>query len=202
MTTHPEDDIGSLERARKRLYEPGVPMHAYTRAACRFWRNSSLPHTWEEPLVQRVPLAAGSGGCVSPGIFFTVAFLFFLVSLGIAGYFFYYGGNSVSMDKIAMDIQGPTTIAGGDTVPLSLTITNKNSVAIENATIEIDFPNGTRDAANVLTAYPRYTENLGTIPSGAAVTRSIKVIIFGGTGAALACRFLFPSAPPIPTPFL
>ena len=86
--------------------------------------------------------------------FLIIAFLFFLVSLGIAGYVFYAGSNSVSVDKVTVDVQGPTTIAGGDTVPLSLTITNKNAVAIDNATIEIDFPNGTRDAANVLTAYP------------------------------------------------
>jgi hypothetical protein len=119
------------------------------------------------------------------GIFFIVAFLFFLVSLGVAGYFLYYGGNAVSVNKIAIDIQGPTTIAGGDTVPLSLTITNTNSVAIENATLEINFPDGTRNATDVLNAYPRFIENLGTIASGATVTRSVKVILFGGEGEML-----------------
>jgi hypothetical protein len=120
------------------------------------------------------------------GVFFAGAFVFFLVALGIAGYFFYFGGNTVSADKISVDIQGPTTIAGGDTVPLSLTITNKNATPIENATVEIDFPSGTRNAADVLSAYPRYIENLGTIASGATVTRSIQVILFGGAGQALA----------------
>jgi hypothetical protein len=119
------------------------------------------------------------------GTFFIVAFVFFLVSLGISGYFFYFGGNSVSVDKVAVAIQGPSAIAGGDTVPLALTITNKNSVAIENATIEIDFPNGTRDGNNVLSAYPRYSENLGTLAPGATVTRSVKVVLFGGAGETL-----------------
>jgi hypothetical protein len=188
MTTHPEDDIGSLERARKRLYEPGIPMrdvHAPLAAP----RARSLPHGWEEPL-QSVR-HTGKRRMHLAGIFFTVAFLFFLASLGIAGYFLYYGGNAVSINNIAIDIEGPTTVAGGDTVPLSLTITNKNSVAIQNATIEIDFPNGTRNAADITNAYPRYTENLGTIPSGGTVTRSIKVIMFGGTGAALALPVSF-----------
>ena len=120
------------------------------------------------------------------GTFFVVAFLFFLASLGVAGYFFYFGSNTVSVDKVAVEVQGPTTIAGGDTVPLTLTITNKNSVAIENATIEVNFPNGTRSATDVLSAYPRYSENLGTIASGATVTRSVKVIMFGGAGEELS----------------
>jgi hypothetical protein len=119
-------------------------------------------------------------------VFLGGAFVFFLISLAVAGYFFYSGGNSVSVDKIMVDVQGPTTIAGGDIVPLSITVTNKNPTAIDNATIEIDFPDGTRSADNVLQAYPRYTENLGTLASGAAVTRSVKAVIFGGTGQALA----------------
>ena len=119
------------------------------------------------------------------GVFFVVATIFFLVALSVAGYFFYFGGNVVSVDKVSVEIQGPTTIAGGDTVPLSLTITNRNPTAIENATIEIDFPNGTRDAANMLKTYPHYIENLGTLPSGASVTRSVKAVLFGGAGQAL-----------------
>ena len=188
MTTHPEDDIGSLERARKRLYEPNVsPRDVYTPLAVSGGR--SLPHQWKEPL-QRIR-HSGKRRMHLAGMFFAVAFLFFLVSLGLVGYLLYFGGNAVSINNIAIDIQGPTTIAGGDTVPLSLTITNKNSVAIQNATIEIDFPSDTRNAADVTTAYPRYTENLGTIPSGGAVTRSVKVIMFGGTGAALSLPVSF-----------
>lgn len=188
MTTHPEDDTGSLERARKRLYESGVSAQD-VRAPFLASREQSLPHTWEDS--PRIVRTNGKRRMRFAGIFFIVAFIFFLASLGIAGYFLYYGGNAVSIDKIAIDMQGPTNIAGGDTVPLSLTITNKNSVAIQNATIEIDFPDGTRDAANVMTAYPRYTENLGTIPSGGSVTRSIKVIMFGGSGASLTLPISF-----------
>jgi len=115
-----------------------------------------------------------------------IAVVFFVVALSVAGYFFYFGGNAVSVDKITLDIQGPTTIAGGDTVPLSLTITNKNPVAIENATIEIDFPNGTRNADNLLQTYPHYIENIGTLESGATVTRSVKAVLFGGAGQSLS----------------
>ncbi len=182
MLSRPEDDISSLEKARKRLYEQGVSSPA-SRPLARS-KERSLPHAWEENPLQNIP-HPGKRHVRLASIFLIIAFIFFIISLGATGYFLYYGGNSVSVDKIAVDIQGPTTIAGGDTVPLSLAITNKNPVAIENATIEIDFPNGTLSANGTLTPDPRYVENIGTIASGATVTRSIKAIIFGGQGQAL-----------------
>jgi hypothetical protein len=143
-----------------------------------------LPHAWEDEPLQNMP-HSGQRHVRLAGVFLIVAFIFFIISLAAAGYFFYYGGNSVSVDKVTINTQGPTAIAGGDIVPLSLTITNNNPVSIENAAIEIDFPNGTLSADGSLRAYPRYTENLGTLASGATITRSIKVIIFGGQGQAL-----------------
>lgn len=189
MPQFPEDDTGSLERARERLYEPeGSPR---ARPPLAVSDRRALPHTWEEDPLQRLVPHQGKQHVRLAGTFFVVAFLFFLVSLGIAGYVFFVGGNSVSVDKIALDIQGPTAIAGGDIVPLSLTITNKNAVAITDATIEIDFPNGTRNAADVLAAYPRYIENLGTLASGASVTRSVKAVVFGGAGQTLVLPVSF-----------
>lgn len=182
MPPRPEDDIGSLEEARKRLYEPETIVDIHRPLAVQ--GDRSLPHGWESRPLESTPYR-GERHVRLAGIFFVVAFVFFIISLGAVGYFFYFGGNSVSMDKITVDITGPTTIAAGDTVPLSLTITNRNPVSIENSTIEIDLPNGTRSADGTLSAYPRYVENLGTLASGATVTRSIKVIIFGGAGQAL-----------------
>lgn len=182
MPPQSEDDTGSLEKARKRLYEPGDIRDIRPPLAVSDRRT--MPHAWERAPLEETP-HRGERHIRLAGIFFTVAVIFFFVSLGIAGYFFYFGGNTVSVDKVTVDIQGPTTIAGGDVVPFSLTITNKNPVAIDNATIEVEFPSGTRSADNVLAAYPRYTENLGLLASGATVTRSIKAVVFGGAGQTL-----------------
>lgn len=184
MSQSPEDDTGSLERARERLYIPGVKMHD-VRAPMAASDGASLPHSWKDDSIPDTLPHSRVRQVHAASIFFIVSFIFFLVSLGGVGYFFYFGGNSVSIDKITIDIQGPTTIAGGDTVPLSLTITNKNVVAIENATIEIDFPSSTRSATDVLSPYPRYTETLGTLASGATITRSVKAVMFGGEGQSL-----------------
>jgi hypothetical protein len=182
MPPQSENDTSSLERARKRLYSPvDIPRARPTLARSG---KREMQHAWEEDAVKPIP-HQGERRVHLAGVFFIVAVIFFIGALAVAGYFFYFGGNVVSVDKITIDIQGPSTIAGGDTVSFSLSITNKNPTAIHDATIEIDFPSGTRDATNVLTAYPHYIEDLGTIESGATVTRTVKAVIFGGVGQSL-----------------
>lgn len=183
MPPLPEDDTGALEKARKRLYEP-APV-AQARAPLTVSGERVVPHAWEEENILSNIAHRGKRHVRLAGVFFVISFVFFLGALAVAGYFFYFGGNAVSVDKVTISIQGPTTINGGDTVPLSLTITNKNPVAIEHASIEIDFPDGTRNADNMQSAYPRYIEDLGQLASGATVTRSIKAVVFGGAGQAL-----------------
>lgn len=191
MPSRPEDnDTGSLERARERLYEPDAVIHDI-RAPFSSSDKQSLPHLWKEDSLSVALLRHGGRHVRFAGIFFVAALLFFLISLASVGYFFYYGGNSVSVDNIDISVQGPTTISSGDTTPLSFTVTNKNSVAIENAVIEIDFPSGTRKADDVLIAYPRYVEDLGTLASGATITRSVKAVLFGGTGENLSVPISF-----------
>lgn len=173
------ENLGSLEKARERLYSrEQEPEHEDESLASA---KRTLPHGWgDEPLApRRKPLHPH---VKMAGYFFIGAFLFFLLALAAAGYFFYLGGNAVSVNNVQVDIQGPTSIAGGDTVPLSIAVTNKNSVAISNATIDIAFPPGTRNADNLYVDYPRYTENLGTIDSGQTATRSLKVVLFGSAG--------------------
>jgi hypothetical protein len=119
-------------------------------------------------------------------VFFLVALAFAVVAGGIALLILFTGSTSVSTDNITLATQGPTSIAAGDTVPLSLAITNKNVVALQDATLEIDFPPGTVSATDETQSYPRYTEDLGTIAPGATILRSVKAVIFGSTGASLS----------------
>lgn len=188
------DDTGSLGQMRASLYSPRSTKRE--RAPLAMARDRSFPHEWkeEEKSTKETQLPephTRHHSMRTATIFLSIAVFFFFVSLVIAGYFFYFGSNSVSVDKVAINVQGPTTIAGGDTVPLSITIINKNPVTIDNATIEIDFPTGTRNAENVLSAYPRYIENVGTLAPGATITRSVKAVIFGGAGQTVALPISF-----------
>ncbi|MSU74207.1 hypothetical protein EXS57_00305 [Candidatus Kaiserbacteria bacterium] len=188
MTPPLEDETSSLEHAREHLYKATKESHPHPLLTDPEKRE--LPHTWEQEHASVLPLHKVRHVRFA-GIFFIVALLFFIIATSVAGYIFFIGGNSVSVDKITVDVIGPKTIAGGDVVPLSLTITNRNSVAIENVVIEIEFPNGTRDAVDMMKAYPRYIENVGKIAPGESVTRSVKAVVFGGAGQTLTLPISF-----------
>ncbi|HET9641677.1 MAG TPA: hypothetical protein VFP46_02415 [Candidatus Paceibacterota bacterium] len=178
----PQDDLGSLERARERLYKADAPKTE--RSGIRPEEQSGVPHAWQERLLARIPHEERHVRVA--GLFFIAAVLFFFFALIVAGYLFIFGGNAVSVDKVSIDVQGPTTISGGDTVPLSLIITNRNSATLQDATLEIDYPPGTRDASNLNQAEPNYTEKLGNIGSGASVTRTVKAVMFGNAGQSVS----------------
>lgn len=181
----PQDDLSLLQRARERLYSPkGFEIKPQNSLESR---ERSLPHEWEkEPLqAAKVLSSAGPRHVRLASLFLIGASVFFVLALFIAGYLVYFGGNSVSVNNISVVMQGPTTIAGGDTVPLTLAITNRNPVTIEDAVLEIAFPEGTRNADNVLKPYPRYLETIGTLRSGETITRSIRAVVFGGAGENL-----------------
>jgi hypothetical protein len=188
LPTPPEDDVGSLEKARERLYQPGSE-HAASRKPLLPSNLRSLPHQWKETLLP--PTLVGPKRHVRLAtIFLVAAAAFFVVALIVAGLLLVMGGTSVSADKISIEMEGPTSITGGDTVPLSITIINRNPAAVKNATIKIDFPSGTKHSETGA-PYPHYSETIGDLPSGGRVTRSVKAVIFGASGQVLSLPISF-----------
>ncbi len=184
-----EEEVGALEQARKRLYDiepmPKEQRHPLSGAGAH-----AAPPAWQDIPEVAEAAAPPKKQRNAAGIFFGIAIGFFVLSAGVAAYLFYFGGNSVSPNKITMEIQGPTSIAGGEAIPLSLKLVNRNPVALENASIEIDFPPNARNASNTQEALPRYTEQIGSIASGATLTRSIKAVLFGGKGDVITLPIL------------
>ncbi|HUQ30088.1 MAG TPA: hypothetical protein VM103_01050 [Candidatus Paceibacterota bacterium] len=183
-----EDTRSALERARERLYSTQSTPVDVRDQELHAPQAPELPHVWEtsqeKPLIhtRHVHLAA---------IFFGITLSFFVLAAGVAAYLLYFGGNTVSVNNVAISVQGPSTIAGGDTVPLQITITNRNPAPVTHATIDVTFPSGTRSFENVFQDYPRYAEDLGTIAPGQTVTRSLKAIIFGQEGEAVSIPVSF-----------
>ena len=136
-----EDDTGSLERARKRLYETERSFAKSARAAHRLPENArSL--TNGRKAAPKILRSSRKAAHASRGYIFAVAFIFFLfrsVSRAI---------SSITEAIRSRWIKLPLIPGSDQPLPAAirfrslLTITNKNSVAIENATIEIDFPDG------------------------------------------------------------
>lgn len=170
------EELSSLERVRQRLYDP----HQAT--------------TFEEPHLRERPIERSRGWehlktvqeeaehMAGPARFFIVALIFFVLTAGGAVFYLLYGGRSVSTNNVDITVQGPITISSGDTVPLLITIQNRNPVAMHASGITIEFPDGTKSPDDPNTPLTSYTEDLGDIDSGAKIERTVRATVFGSEG--------------------
>ena len=107
------------------------------------------------------------------------AIIFFVLASGFALYKFFVGGNLISGDNIDIAVQGPISVAGGDTLPLNINVQNKNNVNLQVVELKIVYPDGTRSPDDLSAPLTRYDEVLGDINVGKSVSRLIKAVIFG-----------------------
>src|SRR3989344_1217140 len=112
------------------------------------------------------------------------ALLFFIVSAGFALYTFYGGLNVISADNVSIDVIGPITVAGGEEFTFEVALANNNTVPLENTTLVINFPEGTRDPTRLKEEMPRYREVLGSVASGEIFHRTVKAVIYGEEDSA------------------
>ncbi|MFZ1987857.1 MAG: hypothetical protein WAV21_02375 [Minisyncoccia bacterium] len=185
----PKEETSALERMRSKLYTPGGKTGFADEKIST--RSQSIPRGWNQepssPLArlvqkQKLPLALK---------FLIAAGIFFLIAGGVAFYFLVLGGRSVSTTNIDISVKGPTTIAGGDTVPLEITIKNRNPVVISASGFSVIFPDGTRASDDVTKAYDRYTDSLGDIPPGEQVTRTVRAVLFGSQNQVVTIPIKF-----------
>lgn len=182
----PEQDT-PLERLRKRLYAPppvdtpkldalplrGVPSHG------------GWSHDDQMPVLpQKPPLA--------PSVVFLLTSVGFFVIAGIVAFaLLLTGGRSVSTDNIEIIVEGPTTISGGDTLSLLVTVRNRNPVMVTRGSLSLVFPEGTYAAEDSGTPLTHYVEDIGDIPAGAEVKRTIRASVFGNEDQRISIPITF-----------
>ena len=179
----PEDNLSSLERVRRRLYS-NKPVEETTNSVLSQKPKESTKGWDRLKTVQALKVEARHMS--APAKFFVAALAIFLLTASIAVLYVVYGGPTVSANNVLMQTQGPTTIASGDTVPLLISIDNKNPVTLRDATLTITFPEGTRSADNPETPLPNIVESLGDIPAGGHVERTIRATVFGSENQSLS----------------
>jgi hypothetical protein len=110
---------------------------------------------------------------------FGLSLVFFLVTLGIAGYYFVGGENQVTCANLDIQVSGPQTIASGKELNLQIELINKNTVPIRNTVLELEYPEGARSAQDASFGLPTSREQIGTIETQERVRSAAQVILFG-----------------------
>ncbi len=108
-----------------------------------------------------------------------IASIFFVVSAGLLVYMFYGGWNVISAENVDISFLGPVTISAGDKLAFNAVISNQNRSAIENVTLFIDYPDGTKDAEVITTDLLHDKQNIGEVLSKSSKSYTAKSILFG-----------------------
>lgn len=106
----------------------------------------------------------------------------FLVSVGIAAYVFLGNHNIVSTKNILININTPTTVGGGEILPVEISVSNQNNVSLVSADIVVEYPDGTRQSDDLSKTLTRYRESVGPIGVGQTINKKYNVVFFGEEG--------------------
>ncbi len=113
--------------------------------------------------------------------FFIFSIIFFILTLGYAGYVFFVGGNTVSNNNIDISILGNNFTAGGEELSLVVGIVNRNNSALDLVDLVMEYPKG--GAVDLSSDTEHFRTSLGEIPAGATRNENIKLVLFGEQGS-------------------
>ncbi len=143
-----------------------------------------VPHEFPKQVAPPTKPSSRSGLSLFEYVFF-FSVVFFVLASTYAGLTFFSGDNTVSTKNVSLSIVGPTSVRAGDVMSFDIVITNRNTVAINNADLFIEYPVGTRSSEDVSKDLSRERVSLGTIESGKSITRTVKAVVFGTRGTPL-----------------
>ncbi len=112
-------------------------------------------------------------------VILAISFLIFVAIAALSSTYLFYGGNQVSSGNIQITLQAPPLVGGGEEVSLEAIVTNKNSVAIEAATLILRYPAGTRSVGDSPRNLFEERIQLNDIASGEVQNIPVRVAIFG-----------------------
>ncbi|MEK7175964.1 MAG: hypothetical protein AAB695_01145 [Patescibacteria group bacterium] len=121
--------------------------------------------------------------------FFIFALLFFVATIFVAGLIFLGGTNFISSKNVEVNIVGPTSASAGEVLELGLTVKNSNNSDLELVKLSVQYPTGTRNPDNTGESLTFTKEDLGVIPAGEEVAKSVRMVLIGSSEEVKEIKF-------------
>lgn len=174
-----EDENNKIEELKKTLYsrqnfKPDNPVHDLPK------KTYDVNDMWTPPVE---PIKRNKRRWPLGKILIWFSMVFFFVAVGIAGFVYYNGYNTISADNVDISITGPTTIDAGRDATIAIAIDNKNKVDLQDAYLNIEYPDGARRNSSQTEPLVQDRISLGTVASGAHLDRTVSSVFFGLEGA-------------------
>lgn len=174
-----EEEKNRIEELKKTLYsrqnfKPDNPVRDLPR------KTYEVNDVWA-PSVEPAQKAKKRWSLGKILVWFSI--IFFLVAVGIAGFVYYNGYNTVSAENVYINITGQTTIDVGRDATFAIAIDNKNKVDLQDAYLNIEYPDGARRDSSQTEPLVQDRISLGTIASGTHLDRTVSAAFFGLEGS-------------------
>lgn len=187
-----ESKLNRIEELKRKLFSNNYQVKLDHRDSFAHTHHQEIPDSWQSNMRDRV--SAGKEKFYEENSvfkkFFFFSLLFFFLAAAYALYIFWGGGNTVSKDNIDIAISGNAFVSGGEELPLIISITNKNTSALDLVDLVVEYPkSATKDLITASTPMERMRRSLGTIPSGAVRNEDLKLVLFGEQGSVVPIKF-------------
>ncbi len=160
------------ERLLKELREGHVPGHEAEQGPAILYDERARAGTMVQSQKRRVMSRLIRG-------IFIASLVFFLGAGGYAFYVFYTGNGTVSCDRLDINIAGPVSVPSGKELLLNIGLMNRNPVAMEDTSLVVEYPEGTRSAENPAMSMPTARQQIGTIDANTPVRTTARAILYG-----------------------
>lgn len=171
-----DNDQGAILSIEHELYDPKAKVPTTEVHHLRSKRSLALPSSWgsEAPLIVK--------GEVEKGISFgtkllIIATIILLCALGFSAWRVMSLRNVVSAANIDMQADITPYIEGGEQTPLSVTLRNRNTAALENGKITLLYKQG--NGAQDEQEKKQEKIDIGTIATGAVIKKDFTVSLYG-----------------------
>lgn len=176
MDTPEDNEKSALDSLEERLYDPKGKIENVSMHHVRDRKEKELPSSWGEntPIIREADDHSG----LSFGAKFLIgATILLMFVLAFTAWRVLSSRNVVSDKNIDMVLDVTPYIEGGEPTPLTVSLQNRNQVALEEATLTLMYKEGTgaQDEQEKI----QVKKDLGTVASGGLNKQDFQIRLFG-----------------------
>lgn len=171
-------DFDRIEKLKRRLYSrKNIDISDSRSDFSTFSKKDEDYSGWAKNDQLFINEDGGKGGnFVKKFLLFAVGF--FVISVVVSVYIFFFKNQFVSSNNLEILVSGPTSVSSGADVLLSVSVLNKNQSDIESAILSVVFPDGSVVMPDQ-TALKDLSFDIGNIAKGQSISKDINFSILG-----------------------
>jgi hypothetical protein len=190
MNPEPEFQKSRIERLKSALYSRNDKIVPKEKRTPVRGESADVPTDWgERPSFEFSLEEMKKKNNSFFNKFLVASVLFFILAIGVSAFMFFGGWNMISSNNVDIRIIAPTSISSGEQLDLGLSIVNQNRTDLDNVSLIITYPDGSRNTDGDSQALTREQVNIGLITKGGSKDHSIRAILFGEKGVVKSFNF-------------